>query len=120
MERNANLIGAEVKAGNVAQGAADIAQHIAHASYDETGTYARCVIGTIDALRRALDLESRTRRGDPSTPVVDHMAGKLPKALLTHCLQQGWLRRHAGERALEVTPLGRKHLASLLPSVNAL
>ncbi|MDH4450786.1 MAG: helix-turn-helix transcriptional regulator [Rhodoferax sp.] len=50
----------------------------------------------------------------------DHMAGKLPKALLTHCLQQGWLRRYAGERALEVTPLGRKHLASLLPSVNAL
>lgn len=50
----------------------------------------------------------------------DHMAGKLPKALLAHCLQQGWLRRHAGERALEVTPLGRKHLAGLLPSVNSL
>lgn len=50
----------------------------------------------------------------------DHMAGKLPKALLTHCLQQGWLRRHEGERALAVTPLGRKHLAVLLPSVNAL
>lgn len=50
----------------------------------------------------------------------DHMAGKLPKALLAHCLQQGWLRRHEGERALEVTPLGRKHLAGLLPSVNAL
>lgn len=50
----------------------------------------------------------------------DHMAGKLPKALLTHCLNQGWLRRHDGERALEVTPLGRKHLAGLLPSVNAL
>lgn len=50
----------------------------------------------------------------------DHMAGKLPKALLTHCLQQGWLRRHEGERALEVTPVGRKHLAGLLPSVNAL
>lgn len=50
----------------------------------------------------------------------DHMAGKLPKALLTHCLHHGWLRRHVGERALEVTPLGHKHLASLLPSVNAL
>lgn len=50
----------------------------------------------------------------------DHMAGKLPKALLAHCLDQGWLRRHEGERALEVTPQGRKHLASLLPSVNAL
>jgi DNA-binding transcriptional ArsR family regulator len=50
----------------------------------------------------------------------DHMAGKLPKALLAHCLQQGWLRRFDGERALAVTPLGRKHLAGLLPSVNAL
>jgi DNA-binding transcriptional ArsR family regulator len=50
----------------------------------------------------------------------DHMAGKLPKALLAHCLQHGWLRRHDGERALEVTPLGRKHLAALLPSVNSL
>ena len=50
----------------------------------------------------------------------DHMAGKLPKALLVHCLQQGWLRRCEGERALEVTPLGRKHLVGLLPSVNVL
>ena len=39
---------------------------------------------------------------------------------MAHCLQQGWLRRHEGERALEVTPLGRKYLAGLLPSVNAL
>jgi hypothetical protein len=46
------------------------------------------------------------------------MAGKLPKALLVHCLKLGWLRRYAGERALEVMPLGRKHLAGLLPSVH--
>ncbi len=39
---------------------------------------------------------------------------------MAHCLQQGWLRRHEGELALEVTPLGRKYLAGLLPSVNAL
>lgn len=50
----------------------------------------------------------------------DHMAGKLPKALLVHCLQQGGLRRYDGERALAVTPLGRKHLSGLLPSVNGL
>jgi hypothetical protein len=48
------------------------------------------------------------------------MAGKLPKALLAHCLEKGWLRCHEGERAQEVTPQGRKHLAGLLPSVNAL
>ena len=52
-------------------------------------------------------------------PVVASI-GPLPKALLAHCLQQGWMRRYASERALEVTPLGRKHLAGLLPSVNAL
>jgi hypothetical protein len=50
----------------------------------------------------------------------DHMAGKLPKVLLAQCLPQGWLRRFDGERALEVTPLGRKHLAGFLHSVNAL
>jgi len=45
----------------------------------------------------------------------DHMAGKLPKALLAQCLEKGWLRRYASERALAVTPLGYKHLAGLLP-----
>ncbi|MGQ0710255.1 MAG: hypothetical protein ACT4NV_10945 [Rhodoferax sp.] len=50
----------------------------------------------------------------------DHLAGTLSKALLAHCLQQGWLRRVAGERALEVTPPGRQSLAALLPSVNTL
>ena len=48
------------------------------------------------------------------------MACKLPKALLAHCLQHGWLRRHDGERVLEVTPLGSKQLAGLLPSASAL
>ncbi|TDM06877.1 MAG: transcriptional regulator [Ideonella sp. MAG2] len=50
----------------------------------------------------------------------DHMAGTLPKALLTHCLQKGWLRRVDGERALTVTPTGHLHLSNLLPSLNDL
>jgi DNA-binding transcriptional ArsR family regulator len=50
----------------------------------------------------------------------DHIAGKLPKALLMHCLEKGWLRRYEGERALEITPPGRQHLETLLPLVNAL
>ncbi|MDT8989970.1 helix-turn-helix transcriptional regulator [Curvibacter sp. APW13] len=50
----------------------------------------------------------------------DHLAGTLPKALLAHCLQQGWLRRLEGERALALTPPGRQRLATLLPSVNTL
>lgn len=47
----------------------------------------------------------------------DHLAGKLAAALLTHCIDQGWLRKVAGERALNVTPSGRKNLAWLLPNL---
>ncbi|MDZ7937820.1 MAG: helix-turn-helix transcriptional regulator [Rhodoferax sp.] len=91
--------------------------------------YLLTALGTagLDALGFAVDGMNQAL---PSTRVAyrcldwserrDHMAGKLPKALLAYCLQQGWLRRHDGERALEVTPLGRKHLAGLLPSVNGL
>lgn len=84
---------------------------------------------SLDALGFSVDGMEHTKTSTPNRVAYhcldwserrDHMAGKLPKALLAHCLQQGWLRRHEGERALEVTPLGRKHLAGLLPSVNAL
>jgi DNA-binding transcriptional ArsR family regulator len=44
----------------------------------------------------------------------DHLAGRLGRALLQHALDQGWLRRHAGERALDLTPRGRSALAGLL------
>lgn len=50
----------------------------------------------------------------------DHLAGKLPKAVLDHFLQRGWMRRVEGERALEVTPLGRQRLVSVLPSLQSL
>jgi DNA-binding transcriptional ArsR family regulator len=46
----------------------------------------------------------------------DHLAGRLGRALLEHALAQSWLRRHAGERALQVTPKGQLALASLLGS----
>ena len=42
----------------------------------------------------------------------DHLAGKLASALLTHFLDRGWLRRHAGDRALQVTPAGQQALGS--------
>ena len=35
-----------------------------------------------------------------------HLAGQLGALLCTHCLQQGWLLRKPGSRALEVTPRG--------------
>jgi len=46
----------------------------------------------------------------------DHLAGKLAVALLQHFTTQGWLRRTAGERALELTPPGRQALAGWLPA----
>lgn len=45
----------------------------------------------------------------------DHLAGKLAVALLQHFTAQGWLRRRAGERALDLTPPGRRALAGWLP-----
>lgn len=40
----------------------------------------------------------------------DHLAGALAQALREHFESQGWLRRRAGERALLVTPAGRRAL----------
>ncbi|HWP20041.1 MAG TPA: helix-turn-helix transcriptional regulator [Burkholderiaceae bacterium] len=40
----------------------------------------------------------------------DHLAGPLANRLLAHLLGQGWLRRRAGERSLELTPPGRQAL----------
>ncbi len=47
----------------------------------------------------------------------DHLAGPLAKGLLDHFMQSKWLRRHEGERALDLTPTGRKRLALILPSL---
>ncbi len=44
----------------------------------------------------------------------DHLAGKLASALLDHFVARGWLRRTAGERALELTPPGRQALGTLV------
>jgi DNA-binding transcriptional ArsR family regulator len=43
-----------------------------------------------------------------------HLAGQLGALLCTHCLQQGWLLRKAGSRALEVTPRGAAALRDWL------
>ena len=44
----------------------------------------------------------------------DHLAGRLAQTLLEHWLARGWLRRHGGERALELTPGGQRALEGLL------
>ena len=43
-----------------------------------------------------------------------HLAGQLGALLCTHCLQQGWLLRKGGSRALEVTPRGAAALRDWL------
>lgn len=42
-----------------------------------------------------------------------HVAGKLGAAICTHCLENGWVRRRQGTRALDVTPKGRAALREL-------
>jgi DNA-binding transcriptional ArsR family regulator len=44
----------------------------------------------------------------------DHLAGGLAVSLLDHAIDQGWLRRVAGSRALTLTPEGRRALAPWL------
>lgn len=40
-----------------------------------------------------------------------HVAGVLGAALCTRCFELGWVRRRAGSRALEITPVGWRGLA---------
>jgi hypothetical protein len=35
-----------------------------------------------------------------------HLAGTLGTRLMQYCLEAGWLRRKAGSRAVDITPLG--------------
>nr|WP_315258969.1 winged helix-turn-helix domain-containing protein [uncultured Duganella sp.] len=43
----------------------------------------------------------------------DHFAGPLAVALLDNFIERGWLRRRDDTRALEISAVGRKHLAEL-------
>ena len=42
-----------------------------------------------------------------------HLAGRLGIALCTHSLQQGWIRKQASSRALDITPVGWRALHDL-------
>lgn len=42
-----------------------------------------------------------------------HLAGRLGTALCTHGLERSWIRKRAGSRALEVTPVGRRSYRDL-------
>jgi DNA-binding transcriptional ArsR family regulator len=43
-----------------------------------------------------------------------HLAGRLGRQLCVHCIERGWLRRHSGGRALEITPPGVQALSAWL------
>jgi DNA-binding transcriptional ArsR family regulator len=43
-----------------------------------------------------------------------HIAGRLGALLCAHCLDQGWLQRRAGHRALAITPEGQRAFRELL------
>lgn len=43
-----------------------------------------------------------------------HLAGSLGAALLDHALAEQWVRRHASDRSLRITPQGRDALTRLL------
>ena len=40
----------------------------------------------------------------------DHFAGSTASAILDACIEKGWLKQHAGSRALIATPTGQNDL----------
>jgi len=72
--------------------------------------------------RLDIDLDQVHARGEKSTgrvlcrPCLDwserrpHLAGAIGAALCRHCLQEGWVRRMEGTRAVTVTPAGERRL----------
>jgi len=44
----------------------------------------------------------------------EHLAGALPKALLSQFIANGWLQRVGTTRALVETPAGMRHLLPLI------
>ena len=71
--------------------------------------------------RWGLSLDGAVPRGRPlCRPCLDwserkpHVAGRLGALICAHCLDQGWLTRRAGARALAITPGGATKLRDLL------
>jgi DNA-binding transcriptional ArsR family regulator len=67
-----------------------------------------------------IDMDANAARGGRAKPFCrpcldwserrPHLAGRLGTALCAHCLDQGWIRRRPGTRALDVTPTGWRAL----------
>jgi DNA-binding transcriptional ArsR family regulator len=70
--------------------------------------------------RWGVALESDRRKPIPCRPCLDwserkpHVAGRLGSIICNHCLDQGWLTRTAGARALTISVSGAVALRDLL------
>jgi DNA-binding transcriptional ArsR family regulator len=69
----------------------------------------------LERLEAAGMLVQTPRRSAPlCRPCLDwserrfHVAGRLGAAICTSSLERGWIRKQAGTRALEITPIGRQ------------
>lgn len=69
-----------------------------------------------------IDIGALTRRRRPMCRACldwserrNHLAGSLGAALLTRFQDQGWMRRSAGSRVVDVSPQGAARLAALFP-----
>jgi DNA-binding transcriptional ArsR family regulator len=114
-------------AGRLGVAIADHLQEVGAVDFDGDGavmdTAARQSLAALgirldDKLPRANSLQCR--------PCLDwserrpHVAGRLGTLICAHCLQAGWLRKPlssrtpAGARALQITPLGARHLGAWL------
>ena len=71
----------------------------------------------VDAQTQALPAGSRRPLCRPCLDWSErraHVAGWVGARVCAHCLDQGWLRRKAGSRALSMTPLGAARLRDAL------
>lgn len=89
---------------------------------DDAGLVTQRGVGLLKRIGIALagGLDNASRSSRPiCRPCMDwserrpHVAGKLGAAICTHCLENGWVRRRQGTRALDVTPKGRVALREL-------
>ncbi|WP_018259814.1 ArsR/SmtB family transcription factor [Methylobacterium sp. WSM2598] len=81
---------------------------------EEAGLVTPTGLARLTALGVALPAPGRARGAPLCRPCLDwserrpHLAGRLGAALCAHGLDQGWIRREAGSRALLITPEGRR------------
>lgn len=101
----AGALGVSIAAALQSCGAVEIAGDAA--ALTETGRTQMQALGIL-----APDGNTRSTR-PVCRPCLDwserrpHLAGALGAAICTHALDQGWVRRRPGTRALEITPAGR-------------